>query len=347
MPEASSIASLNRWARGIAKSVAAHTGGVRLYHRLRDRTALTVIMLHRVLPQAMFADSKPDPGYTISTDVLNRLAHFLKANYSVVGLQDVLEARRHHRPLPAHPLLVTFDDGWDDNLRHAAPILAAHNIPWTLFVAADAVSGTTWWQETLLKTLRLGHVSYPDLSRMAGGTGAEPAGDSSRELALLETYGALDSGHRDTLLARFEADERQFAPHMASWDALRGRAVGDVSIGVHGFSHLPLTLFDNPQEDLQRARELLRGNLGASVTASMSFPHGRYNSKVVAAARALGFELMFTSDAVLNDCPGGYLPYDMIGRISVEGSWICDDRGEFDSSRAERWLMLRKRQAAA
>src|ERR1700710_346939 len=112
MSQASTLASLNRWARDVAKSVATRTGGVRLYHRLRDRDALTVIMLHRVLPQALYAERQPDPGYTVTTEFLERLISFLRANYTIVGLPDVLAARRGMFQLPACPLLITFDDGW-------------------------------------------------------------------------------------------------------------------------------------------------------------------------------------------------------------------------------------------
>jgi len=141
--------------------------------------------------------------------------------------------------------------------------------------------------------------------------------------------------------------ERKSGADMADWSGLRGLLGGPVSIGVHGFSHLPLTMIDNPERDILQARELVCSNLGPASVISTSFPHGRYDAKVLAATRALGFELIFTSDAVLNACPGGWLPYDTIGRISVEAATVCDPSGEFDSSRAERWLMLRKRQMAA
>jgi len=331
----------------MAKSAAARTGGVRLYHHLRDREALTVIMLHRVLPKAMYAELEADPGYTTATELLERLVQFLRANYTIVGLPELLEARRGSRPLPPHPLLITFDDGWDDNVRFAAPILAGLGAPWTLFVAAGAVAtGAPWWQETLLQALRTGRAPYRDLWEMATvGAGADSEPCDNRELALLNAYGALKPERRDDLLARVHV--RKSGPDMASWDGLRSLLGANVSIGVHGFSHLPLTMIDDPGQDLLQARELLRSNLGADAIVSMSFPHGRYDATVLAATRALGFELIFTSDAVLNGCPGGWLRYDTIGRISVEGGGICTDRGEFDPSGAERWLMLRKRQTAA
>jgi peptidoglycan/xylan/chitin deacetylase (PgdA/CDA1 family) len=346
MPEASPLASLNRWARGMAKSLAARTGAVRLYRNMRDRDALTVIMLHRVLPMAMYAKREPDPGYTISTELLERLVPFLRANYTIVSLSDVLDARRGTRRLPARPLLITFDDGWDDNVRYAAPIFAAFGVPWTLFVAAGAVgTGGSWWQETILKALRTGRASYQELWQMAAaGTAAAGAFDGDSELALLNAFGALDPQRRDGLLTRL--CEHKSESDMADWDGLRGLG-GNVSIGVHGFSHLPLTMLDSPERDLSAARELLRSHLGDAATITMSFPHGRYDAKALTSARALDFELMFTSDAVLNNCPGGWLPYDTIGRISVETSRICNSRGEFEPGDAERWLMLRKRKSAA
>jgi len=306
---------------------------------------LTVIMLHRVLPQAMYAQREPDPGYTISSELLEQLVTFLRANYTVVALPDVLEARRGTRRLPAHPLLITFDDGWEDNVRYAAPILAAAGMPWTLFVAAGAVgTGGPWWQETVLKTLRTGRVPYRDLWEMATAGAATAIPDDGCELALLNAFGALDPQRRDSVLAHLRGHEP--SPDMADWDGLRGLG-RNVSMGVHGFSHLPLTMLNNPKQDLIEARDLLRSYFGAAAIASMSFPHGRYDVKVLAAARALAFELLFTSDAVLNDCSDGLLPYDMIGRISVESSSICDHRGKFDPGRAERWLMVRERRSAA
>jgi peptidoglycan/xylan/chitin deacetylase (PgdA/CDA1 family) len=346
MPQASTLASLNRWARDLAKSVAARTGGVRLYHRLRDRDALTVLMLHRVLPKAMYAELEADPEYTTSTDVLKGLIGFLRANYTIIGLPDLLAARRGTHRLPPHPILITFDDGWSDNVRHAAPILAEQGVPWTLFVAAGAVGENgPWWQETLLLALRSGRASYRDLWRMANaGSGADAEPDGSPELALLNAFGALEPEQRDSLLA--QVCERKPHPDMASWDDLRGLLGNNVSIGVHGFSHLPLTLLRNPEQDLLRARDLLRANLGPDAVVTMSFPHGRYDAKILSVARGLDFELIFTSDAVLNTCPRGALGHDVIGRISVEGGWICNGRDEFDAGAAERWLMLRKRQVA-
>lgn len=48
---------------------------------------------------------------------------------------------RSGRPLPALPVLVTFDDGYEGVHRHALPVLAGHGFPATLFVSTGWLRG--------------------------------------------------------------------------------------------------------------------------------------------------------------------------------------------------------------
>ncbi|MEW2072742.1 polysaccharide deacetylase family protein [Streptomyces sp. NPDC012403] len=48
---------------------------------------------------------------------------------------------RSGRPLPARPVLVTFDDGYEGVHRHALPVLAKHGFPATLFVSTGWLRG--------------------------------------------------------------------------------------------------------------------------------------------------------------------------------------------------------------
>ena len=48
---------------------------------------------------------------------------------------------RTGRPLPARPVLITFDDGYEGVHRHALPALAGHGFPATLFVSTGWLRG--------------------------------------------------------------------------------------------------------------------------------------------------------------------------------------------------------------
>jgi len=330
--------------RWLAKTIAVKGGGLSLYHKLKHRERLTVLMFHRVLPEHLMDGA--DQEYTISTVLLERLMKFVAANYNVVDLNEVLRSRRREKPLPSFPLLVTFDDGWDDNAIHAAPVLAAAKIPWTLFAATDAISsGEKWWQEVLLAALRTGHATHEDLRALIADN-SRPMVDMDGDpgLSILMLYGTLSPAKRDELLNRYlDRSLMQVTPrHMANWDTLRALQKSGVSIGGHGASHLPLTMLADPADDLRRAQSIMRQQLGENACTTMSFPHGRYSPAIAEAARKLGTQLLFTSDPVLNKCAGGWLESDMIGRISISTPSVADGRGMLDMERAMPWLMLRQ-----
>ncbi|MFF3348723.1 polysaccharide deacetylase family protein [Streptomyces sp. NPDC002779] len=48
---------------------------------------------------------------------------------------------RTGRPLPARPVLITFDDGYEGVHRHALPVLAQHGFPATVFVSTGWLRG--------------------------------------------------------------------------------------------------------------------------------------------------------------------------------------------------------------
>ena len=60
---------------------------------------------------------------------------YLKDNgYTSITPMELYEAIEHGGPLPEKPLLITFDDGYDDNYRYAYPLLKKYGFKGTIFV---------------------------------------------------------------------------------------------------------------------------------------------------------------------------------------------------------------------
>ena len=59
--------------------------------------------------------------------------------FRVVSLDDVIASFRRGAPLPPNALLITFDDGYLDNLTNAAPVLARPGYPAVVFASAGLV----------------------------------------------------------------------------------------------------------------------------------------------------------------------------------------------------------------
>src|SRR5690606_15174773 len=113
------VSGMSAMAADLVKRALYRSGLLGLYHRLRNRRALTVIMFHRVLTQQDPRWASCDPDYTLEAGLLERCLEFFRRHYNVVSSDDVLAARRDGTPLPDRALLITFDDGWADNHAHA------------------------------------------------------------------------------------------------------------------------------------------------------------------------------------------------------------------------------------
>ncbi|MTJ83671.1 MAG: polysaccharide deacetylase family protein [Telmatospirillum sp.] len=335
----------------VAKDLAFRTGAVAAWHRLVNRDTLTVVMFHRVLPESELRSA--DPGYTVSTTLFAQCLDFFSRHYRIISLDDLVSAIGGGPRLPPRALLITFDDGWDDNLRHAAPLLVERGLPALVFLATDPVSSRTawWWQETLSHALREGLRSFADLWAAVPGQDAPPPPGPARHPALLVRYGALEEADRERILAPLSpapATTGRPGRHMLTPErALRLGTMG-IALGGHGAGHLPLSLLADPQQDLRRARQWLGTFAGetADRPVSLSFPHGRYSPRVAALAKECGFFPLFTSDAVLNDMRHG-MQGDLIGRIEIPAHEISRPDGGLDPHRLASWLFLRPRRQPA
>ena len=189
------------------------SGALHAYHRRRNRDRLTVVMFHRVLAPSDPRWPTADPEYSLRDDLFAECLGFFRRHYHVVGLDDVMAARRGGRPLPPCPLLITFDDGWSDTEEFALPHLVRAGMPALLFVVADAVGRREpFFQERMVGAWRAGRLDAGRalaLWRDAGGDpGNVPAFGGRDELEpLRELIALLESlapARRDRLLEALE-----------------------------------------------------------------------------------------------------------------------------------------------
>ncbi len=304
------------------------SGLLGLYHRLRNRRTLTVIMFHRVLEPSDPRWASCDPDYTLEADLLDRCLAFFRRHYRVVSTDEVIAARSGGARLPDRALLITFDDGWADNVDHALPRLQRAAMPGLLFVVADVVGRPyAFFQERLIGAWRLGRLKLAELAAALPQPEpvAEGIGGLRRTIARLET---LDDDTRERTLAPFAGLMDDGLRHMATADELRALERGGIAVGLHGKTHTPMTRAHDLDAELGGARADVAAHLdGGRAPTTMSFPHGRYDAAIARRAREAGYELVFTSDPILN--PLDPQPGWLLGRVGFEQSGIVDARGAF------------------
>ena len=165
---------------------------LRLPDPLPNRTIdLPILMYHRV---AAISPALPAVTRTLTVSPQDFAAQmeWLRAHgFHAVSQLQVYRALEEGRPLPAKPVMITFDDGYRDVLWHAAPVLHRLHMPATEYVITGRVSNgdpsfLTWPQlvrlEKLGVTIGSHTVSHRDLVLMPPSDALAELRDSRRAL---------------------------------------------------------------------------------------------------------------------------------------------------------------------
>lgn len=250
----------------------------------------------------------------VDADTLRAHLAFLARHFTPVPLSDVAapNAKSPGRPTFA----VTFDDGYEDNLTVAAPILREMGIPATFFVVSEFV-GTDkrfWWE------------SLAEMLRTTRQPGLAPAAASA---ALPDLAGTLSLGSPQQRQAAQHEIARAMVklPHTQVWPVLEelGRSLGAAprvlgrdyrlmnweqvlqlqalgfEIGGHTMTHANLGAGEPAAitREIVGCVEALQARLGRPVR-SFAYPYGGALNRGETAIRALqaaGCPVAVTTDA--------------------------------------------------
>jgi peptidoglycan/xylan/chitin deacetylase (PgdA/CDA1 family) len=131
-------------ARSLGLRVISACGGAALarrFYRGRGR----ILAYHGV-------DPRQDPasnfdGFQVEPQVFAAQLDHLGRHFHVMPLSELVSGLAGERSLPDRAVAITFDDGYANNLQHAAPLLRARGFPATFFVTTAFLDGTQspWW----------------------------------------------------------------------------------------------------------------------------------------------------------------------------------------------------------
>lgn len=272
---------------------------------LRDLRHVDVRILayHRVLDIADERDFDFDLALvSADTTQFRQQMEHIRRRYHPICLRDWCAARREGRELPSRPVIVTFDDGYDDNYRIAFPILRELGIPGVFFVSTGHIdSGAPYaydWLVHMLLVTRADRIDAPEI----GIDESLPAGRADRRTlagTVLSRMKWLDAAAQSALIERLETQWQlpRSAGHPdcrpMSWDQLRDMRDGGMEIGGHGVSHRMLAKLpaNEIHDELSVSKSRLDAELGPS-PYTLSYPVGNidaWSETVVEEARTAGF----------------------------------------------------------
>jgi peptidoglycan/xylan/chitin deacetylase (PgdA/CDA1 family) len=93
------------------------------------RPGIRILMYHRVFPETLYDQLNVQP------ELFERHIRFLTEHYVCISLTEALQRLRQGRY--RNEVVVTFDDGYLDNLQYAFPILEHYKVPATFFITTE------------------------------------------------------------------------------------------------------------------------------------------------------------------------------------------------------------------
>jgi peptidoglycan/xylan/chitin deacetylase (PgdA/CDA1 family) len=186
---------------GVYRAIGETVAGAGSLDGHAERT-LRVLMYHKI------NDAQPNPT-TVPTGVFAEQMTLLDdLGYIPVSLARVRDHYLRGTPLPPGAVLITFDDGYRDNLENALPILQRHGYPAVIFVPIGFLDGDRPLpHEESLRTLgvRNATVGWEELADLeAGGIRVESHGIGHRPVSELE----LAEAAREIALSKLRLEDR-------------------------------------------------------------------------------------------------------------------------------------------
>jgi peptidoglycan/xylan/chitin deacetylase (PgdA/CDA1 family) len=163
-------------------------------------TQVPILMYHSIAD-----DGHPQLSrYRVSPVAFQQqMRHLRQHGYHSISLAEWVYCVANGRPVPGHPVIITFDDGCKNFITHAAPILEAADFRATIFVVTDKVGETADWDAAWPPRVDL--MDWDDLRELLQ-RGFEIASHTPRHANLLTL--SDDDIVRDSIEARATLRER-------------------------------------------------------------------------------------------------------------------------------------------
>ena len=258
--------------------------------------------------------------------------------FTIISLEEAAEILAEKRPPRANSLVLTFDDGYRNNLTQAYPLLQAHQAPMTIYLTTGLIEQRRpMWVDRMDYALL--NFSGAEVSAtlantrlsLSGGSREEKAqsfGTFRRQVKAIDCDDQAFNGFIDNLSQQMElANDNRLTDIWESDDwsvLLRWSDIAElddsrVTFGSHTRHHYRLARIDPAQafDELCLSKTDIEQYLPGRCD-HFAYPEGSYDSEVCRRVREAGYCTGVTTDEGLN-CIGDDL--FRLKRIGLSAGW--------------------------
>lgn len=240
-----------------------------------------------------------------STSGFEQQMNYLKMNFNPVTFRQIIDAAEGKQTLPKRPVVITFDDGFDDNYHYAYPVLRKLGIPATIFISTSYIDQAKpfwfdWIAYMIVNQKVLGedifeHNIKLDISNL----------EQRRKLLskVLDHLKKISNDERLEFIQKLKQScdikppEDGFKMSKAlTWVQVEEMARNNIEFGSHTVNHPILTSITNDNEldyELIESKKSIEEHIGQDVQV-ISYPVGgaaSFDERVCEASKRAGYKL--------------------------------------------------------
>lgn len=274
-----------------------------------------------------YLDWKISRGITMSAQEFEEQIKFCRQYFQCLSLPQAITNLTTGK-LPRRSVIITFDDGYRDNLLTALPILEKYQVPATIFIAPGLIDDPSrmWWIEQEQIICAVASLSY----NLGGQRITRMSRTREEKLALLVELAIVSKLLSTTELAALMADLREqsgvratFSDLMLSWEELKKIALHPlITVGAHTINHLVLTSLSDQEAraEIVESKKKLEDILGIPVPI-FAYPFGsreQAGEREARLAQEAGFTCALTTRPGHLNAKASLHPF-LLPRIALEG----------------------------
>jgi hypothetical protein len=284
-----------------------HWSGINRLAR-KFRSGAVVLYYHGVEPEIL--DSRVQEIH-LPFELFEKHIDYLRKNFDIISLPYLLDCLKNGYRLEPLSALITFDDGYKNNLDVVWPFLSSYEIPFALFISTHHVDGglrfPTYYLRAALFYTERERVDIKSLNKSYDLRSREKRMLAKNQLEVLLKRAPQPLVRQiieeiSTLIPEDrwrEIDEAFHSDEPMTWEDVLKLAAGGVTIGSHCHDHFILHGQQSRSEityQIQTSKKLIEQKVGNC--AYISYPEGgsRFlDPSIIPVVQENQYELGFTS----------------------------------------------------
>ena len=262
-----------------------------------NRNKIAWLMFHSVVDESAY--NRFDgigPDVHMRMDEFEKIIRIIHDKHNPVSIEDATKKK-----LKKHSIVITFDDGYKNNIEIVKPIIEKYKIPITIYVTTGFIDGSDYPYEQLLASI-IKKNRYLKIY-LEGDTVTLPIINYEEKVTVYgqirEKLKCKSSKDRNTLLSRLI---RTYGPNreiefLSLDDLIACKKSPFITIGSHSHHHQVLSSISNSDalNDIQMGKRKLEEWLNVTIE-HFAYPYGAYNRNVIQIMKVLKFYSAVTTN---------------------------------------------------